>query len=445
MSEQLFIIATPFSPEDEGIAGVYEWQPRAAAEFLPAAHRVNAALDAFHHSVAIGNLDECRIVVVNAAGVEQQGCDALEGGEYVMFGDIVPSDRHMASFQPTQPVAGTIGLHDWCIADLTDTGSFGYAVHVDDRPVGNRDTYEAAIGLAQAMCLSLDREGLGRLNDHPAGFLVPMMPVNGFYLVRCSLSGLPGGERFMVAGTLDSLHEALGKLPCPGDWVAFNTVRMQHTGLYRFVRPDGALVDTLNPYGAFIRYENLEALVAAEGPYSPVTLSKMDDRAPFDSPEWYDTIELHGVRQEDGYVEQDDDEPDFFSVYLHFKTGGLECVGDHATYELALLHASDLAKKYGWPRMDCIALTGDDSSALAEKQGAEEPAEIVLPAFGIRIRGCSITSDLHDAEESSEQKAALDAIEAMILGHAMAGINVQESAYLAGIEAAVTAIWQHHD
>ncbi len=445
MSEQLFIIATALPNNDEGMASVYEWKPRAGAEHLPATHRVNAAQDAFHHNIAMGNLDECQIVVVNAAGVEQQGCDALEGGEYVMFGDIVPSDRHVASFQPIQPVTGTIGLHDWYIADLADTGTFGYAVHVDDRLVGKRDTYEAAIALVQTMCLTLDREGLGRLSDYPADFMVPMMPVSGFYLVRRSQSGVLGYERFMVAGTLAFLNDALGKLNYPEDWVAFNTVRMERTGLYRYVRPDGAIVNTLNPYGATLRYENLTVLVENEGPYSPVTLSKTDEYEAIETPELFDTIEIHGVRQEDGYVEQDDDVPDFFSVYLHFKTGGLLCVGDHATYEMALLHASDLTKKYGWPRMDCIALKGATFCLISEKRDAEESAEVVLPAFGIRIRGCSITSDLHDAEESSERKAALDAIESMILGHAMAGINVQAPTYLVGIETAVTAILEHYD
>lgn len=445
MSEQLFIIANELPNNEKGKASVYEWKPRAAADSLPATHRVNAAQDAFHHNVAIGNLVECQIAVVNAAGVKQQGCDTLEGGEYVMFGDIVPSDRHEASFEQTLPVAGTIGLHDWYIADLADTGSFGYAVHVDDRPVGKRDTYEAAIALAQTMCLSLNREGLGRLNDHPAGFVVPLMPVNGFYLVRRSPGGLSGSERFMVAGTLAFLHDELEKLCYPEDWVAFNTVRMERTGLFRYVRPDGAIVNTLNPFKSTLRYENLADLVENEGPYSPVTLSKMDEYESIGNPEWFDTIEIHGVRQCDGYVEQDDETPDFFSVYLHFETGGLVCVGDHATYEMALLHASDLTKKYGWPQMDCIALTGATFSLITEKRDAEAPAEeVVLPVFGIRISGCSITSDLHDAEESSEVKAALDAIELMVLGHFMAGINVQEPSYLVGIEAAVTAIWQHH-
>ncbi|WP_420213370.1 hypothetical protein ACN8ZM_39815 (plasmid) [Burkholderia aenigmatica] len=74
--------------------------------------------------------------------------------------------------------------------------------------------------------------------------------------------------------------------------------------------------------------------------------------------------------------------------------------------------------------------------------------EIRLPVYDIVITLSSqgvgaIRSSLHDEGESSEGKAALDGVEAMILAHAVAGIDVKSPVYLDGVETAVEAIWNH--
>lgn len=73
--------------------------------------------------------------------------------------------------------------------------------------------------------------------------------------------------------------------------------------------------------------------------------------------------------------------------------------------------------------------------------------EVKLPCYGIRINltedgGGSITSDLHPPAEGEDEKlynAAIDGIESIVLGHAIAGVDVESPAYLQGIESAVEA------
>jgi len=81
---------------------------------------------------------------------------------------------------------------------------------------------------------------------------------------------------------------------------------------------------------------------------------------------------------------------------------------------------------------------------------------IKLPCYGIVIEihengGGSITSQLHefvdvevtrdDDEVASDElyDAAMDAVESMILAHAIAGIDVSSPAYMEGIETTVEA------
>jgi hypothetical protein len=56
-----------------------------------------------------------------------------------------------------------------------------------------------------------------------------------------------------------------------------------------------------------------------------------------------------------------------------------------------------------------------------------------------------VTSNLHEDGESPELKAALDAVESLVVGHAMAGIDIKSPAYLEGIETAVDSISNHFD
>lgn len=76
-------------------------------------------------------------------------------------------------------------------------------------------------------------------------------------------------------------------------------------------------------------------------------------------------VEIHGVRDEvdeDGwniYTEQDDSDPEYFSVYIHYDAekykvchgeefGGLECIADFFTLAEAREYAESLKQKYGW-------------------------------------------------------------------------------------------------
>lgn len=68
-----------------------------------------------------------------------------------------------------------------------------------------------------------------------------------------------------------------------------------------------------------------------------------------------------------------------------------------------------------------------------------------LPVFGftIDLDGNTVTSDLHEKGEGQEMRGAIDAIESMVLAHAVAGVDVESPAYLEGIETAVEAVSNH--
>ncbi|WP_396334134.1 hypothetical protein [Burkholderia anthina] len=103
--------------------------------------------------------------------------------------------------------------------------------------------------------------------------------------------------------------------------------------------------------------------------------------------------------------------------------------------------------------VEYLRLGGDlrDKDLCADGQWTLQDAsrEIRLWGHGIVITvsplgAGAIQSSLHKAGESLEAKAALDGVESMILAHAVAGIDVNSPAYLAGIETAVEAIWNQY-
>lgn len=76
--------------------------------------------------------------------------------------------------------------------------------------------------------------------------------------------------------------------------------------------------------------------------------------------EAYNAIEIHGVRDINNLsapsgtcYEVDNENPQIYSVYVHLKPvgddGGVECVGDHSTEDLAQEYAQELSTKHGWP------------------------------------------------------------------------------------------------
>jgi hypothetical protein len=83
---------------------------------------------------------------------------------------------------------------------------------------------------------------------------------------------------------------------------------------------------------------------------------------------------------------------------------------------------------------------------------------INLPCFGIVIdlgteipehadtyQGGKITSDLKKRADSRLGRAAMDAVEALVLAHACAGVDVASPAYTEGLETAVEACWNRLD
>jgi hypothetical protein len=69
-----------------------------------------------------------------------------------------------------------------------------------------------------------------------------------------------------------------------------------------------------------------------------------------DNPADFDAIEIQGVRNVgDDVAEVDNDNPEFYSTYVHMKTGGVQCVGDHPTLEEAQAYAEELSAQYGYP------------------------------------------------------------------------------------------------
>jgi hypothetical protein len=69
----------------------------------------------------------------------------------------------------------------------------------------------------------------------------------------------------------------------------------------------------------------------------------------------YDTVEVHGVRNfasgadNATCYEIDNLMPTSFSVYVHLKDGGLDCVGDFGNYADAVQYSAEVSAEYGWP------------------------------------------------------------------------------------------------
>jgi hypothetical protein len=69
----------------------------------------------------------------------------------------------------------------------------------------------------------------------------------------------------------------------------------------------------------------------------------------------YDAVEVHGVRNfasgtGDGTCyEIDNLTPTSFSIYVHLKDGGLDCVGDFGKYDDAVQYGAQVSAEYGWP------------------------------------------------------------------------------------------------
>ncbi|MBR8085590.1 hypothetical protein KDX23_22910 [Burkholderia vietnamiensis] len=114
-------------------------------------------------------------------------------------------------------------------------------------------------------------------------------------------------------------------------------------------------------YVALLR-EALAAKNAEDRSVSETMDERFADAIIGSRPERFDALEIQGVREfvdpsnsNASFCEVDNESPQFFSVYAHFRTGGVECVGDHGTHALAAAYANALSEAHGWPIYDYVA------------------------------------------------------------------------------------------
>ncbi|SEU40112.1 hypothetical protein SAMN03159335_06195 [Burkholderia cepacia] len=114
-------------------------------------------------------------------------------------------------------------------------------------------------------------------------------------------------------------------------------------------------------YVALLR-EALAAKKAESRSISEATDERFADGIIGNRPERFDALEIQGVREfvdpcnpDASFCEVDNESPQFFSVYVHYRTGGVECVGDHGSHDLATTYANALSQAHGWPIYDYVA------------------------------------------------------------------------------------------
>lgn len=118
-----------------------------------------------------------------------------------------------------------------------------------------------------------------------------------------------------------------------------------------------------------------EAAVAAKLPALPSRTERFFEEVVGINVEAFDALEIQGVREfhnsadpEDNIIETDNDDPEFFSVYVHQKPtptdGGTACIGDFDTHAEAVAYAEELAQRYNWPIYDYGKVSPDVPSNL---------------------------------------------------------------------------------
>lgn len=103
----------------------------------------------------------------------------------------------------------------------------------------------------------------------------------------------------------------------------------------------------------------------------------------------FDAIELQGVRDFNDpsdastCIEPDNVTPQFFSVYLHLKAGGVECIADFGHLWMAQQFADALGAKHDWR-------VGDHTAGQIQKLELElldDPVAIINPAYRMILPG----------------------------------------------------------
>ncbi len=162
-----------------------------------------------------------------------------------------------------------------------------------------------------------------------------------------------------------------------------------------------------------------------------------------------DAIEVHGVRDvgdptdpNGTAFEQDDENPDMYSVYLHCKEGGLLCVGDFQTRKMADAYAAELGLKYGYPTSHDdyvraheiektqvrVVLVAINAYAFIEARG--EKMEVLLSA------GKSAQRSLRESARELRIKASQELARAEIIERAAMKLDAQTKLSASLMEAA---------
>lgn len=165
-------------------------------------------------------------------------------------------------------------------------------------------------------------------------------------------------------------------------------INIGDTGLTDDGRVMGLIEGNVHPFEAVNEHADRYDLerIDADGPFPPGPLNEADEQrvavgvpAHFglndryfeevvgDKVDLFDGIEIQGVREHhhpddvnDTFIETDNEDPQFYSVYVHLKptptSGGTACVGDFETYAAAAAYANELSKKHAWPVYDFAAV-----------------------------------------------------------------------------------------
>lgn len=181
-------------------------------------------------------------------------------------------------------------------------------------------------------------------------------------------------------------------------------INIGDTGLTDDGRVMGLIEGNVRPFEAVNEHADRYDLdrIDAHGPFPPGPLKEADEQRVAagvpshfglndryfeevvgDKVDLFDGIEIQGVREHhhpddvnDTFIETDNEDPQFYSVYVHLKptltSGGTACIGDFETHAAAVAYANELSKKHAWPVYD-----------FAEgKSGAPAPA---LPGLLSRV------------------------------------------------------------
>lgn len=131
-------------------------------------------------------------------------------------------------------------------------------------------------------------------------------------------------------------------------------VRIDRTGAWGI--PESAPITHMDEE---VMIAELVIEAASCGRVVPVRNERYAESIIGNSPERYDAIEIHGVRDLGDQSDLDgtnctidDADPQFFSVYVHVVNDGVDCVGDFDTHLHAKQYADDLSTQYGWKVVD---------------------------------------------------------------------------------------------